>query len=703
MRSRLVAVFAGALLLAGLIAGPVTTPRVAAQTPLPGIQVLLGPNAIFGSGPWTNGQTVSVTIDDPLTLLNPDFGPANSGVVGQPCPPGPCGPGGWVVPVPSYVIKADDKVSAVSPSASVTNYVVENLSITEVDYGPNNWVKGTANAGRIPRVTVGPFAADRYPTAAGVPGRWTADFKVPTLYDLTPGQTILAILGVPGSGGTTVAFAPPPPPPDVGSVSGTVVGPDGPVVGGRVFSNASPPNTPPPGQYLTSTDAVGRFVTPPLNVGTYSLRFEGQPGSGLVGTAVVTVVKDITTPLDSDVNLVKLPSIWGTIKMLDENDQPVFPLPLPPGSDAVSNICMWQGPVGYGCIGMFLGRTADPQTGLFQHTELAPGTYTTSGFTLFGGWPQPQGTPIVSLELAAGDQVECTFILRANPNSTKARSAECVGATGGDGDGLITEGPTASYDGNGDGKPDVSQGNVATLPSSVDPQYVTIAAPDGMSLVNVTALNPASLNPLPPKDANVPFGAFGFTLLGGRGFEADVTLYLPDTTPPIDAYFKFQNSIWTQFESAVITAGGTRVALHLVDGRAGDGDGTANGVIVDPGAPADVFDFAGFFAPVDDLPVLNSVKAGRAIPVKFSLGGDQGLDIFAAGYPKSRSIDCDSQAPVDAIETTVDNAGNSTLTYDQSSQRYQFVWKTDKAWAGCRLLTLKLSDGTTHLANFKFN
>jgi hypothetical protein len=42
-----------------------------------------------------------------------------------------------------------------------------------------------------------------------------------------------------------------------------------------------------------------------------------------------------------------------------------------------------------------------------------------------------------------------------------------------------------------------------------------------------------------------------------------------------------------------------------------------------------IYDFDGFFNPVDNPDVLNRVKAGSAIPVKFSLGGDQGLDIFA--------------------------------------------------------------------------
>lgn len=114
------------------------------------------------------------------------------------------------------------------------------------------------------------------------------------------------------------------------------------------------------------------------------------------------------------------------------------------------------------------------------------------------------------------------------------------------------------------------------------------------------------------------------------------------------------------------------------------------------------YPFDGFFSPVDNEPVINVAKAGSAIPVVFSLGGNQGLNIFASGYPKSQVIACDATAPADGIDTTV-TAGGSSLTYDPSSGRYTYTWKTDKSWVGsCRALILKLQDGTIHRADFKF-
>jgi hypothetical protein len=111
-----------------------------------------------------------------------------------------------------------------------------------------------------------------------------------------------------------------------------------------------------------------------------------------------------------------------------------------------------------------------------------------------------------------------------------------------------------------------------------------------------------------------------------------------------------------------------------------------------------IYNFSGFFGPVDNLPVFNEVNADRAIPVRFSLAGNQGLEILTAS---SQTISCVPNAVIDRIEQTV-NATNSRLSYNASTNTYTYVWKTSKSWAKtCRQLVLTLNDGTQHLANFK--
>jgi hypothetical protein len=108
------------------------------------------------------------------------------------------------------------------------------------------------------------------------------------------------------------------------------------------------------------------------------------------------------------------------------------------------------------------------------------------------------------------------------------------------------------------------------------------------------------------------------------------------------------------------------------------------------------YNFSGFFQPVDNAPTLNVAKAGSAIPVKFSLGGDQGLDVFRAGYPQVTTVSCNTSAPTDVIETTV-TAGGSSLQYDPTAGQYTYVWKTNSNSAGtCVQFDLGLNDGSTH-------
>jgi hypothetical protein len=115
------------------------------------------------------------------------------------------------------------------------------------------------------------------------------------------------------------------------------------------------------------------------------------------------------------------------------------------------------------------------------------------------------------------------------------------------------------------------------------------------------------------------------------------------------------------------------------------------------------FPFNGFYQPVDNAPTVNRVQAGQAVPVKFSLGGNQGLDIFAAGYPRSHAVACNGRNPTDAIEQTV-ATGRSRLIYNAATARYTYAWKTEKAWSNtCRELVLKFKDNRVRRARFRFN
>jgi len=113
------------------------------------------------------------------------------------------------------------------------------------------------------------------------------------------------------------------------------------------------------------------------------------------------------------------------------------------------------------------------------------------------------------------------------------------------------------------------------------------------------------------------------------------------------------------------------------------------------------YNLFGFFAPVDNLPLLNSAKAGQAIPIKWRLTGANGIAISdpASFVSVSSSLGGLCGGSEDPVETY---AGSSGLQY-LGDGYWQFNWKTPKGYFGqCRTMTLTLSDGTTLDAYFKF-
>ena len=145
------------------------------------------------------------------------------------------------------------------------------------------------------------------------------------------------------------------------------------------------------------------------------------------------------------------------------------------------------------------------------------------------------------------------------------------------------------------------------------------------------------------------------------------------------------------------------IAVQFVDSN---GDGTLDRPTSHPNTSTLThryfvpYPFGGFQRPVDNPPAFNTIKAGQAVPIKFSLGGNRGLGILD-GAPLPHSAAC-SGGPTGPL-LPASTAGNSTLQYDAVSDTYTWVWKTDKAWAGsCRTLTVALDDRTEHTALFTF-
>jgi hypothetical protein len=111
--------------------------------------------------------------------------------------------------------------------------------------------------------------------------------------------------------------------------------------------------------------------------------------------------------------------------------------------------------------------------------------------------------------------------------------------------------------------------------------------------------------------------------------------------------------------------------------------------------------FRGFYLPVRNMPVQNTVMPGRALPVKFSVTGNQ-RESALAGNPTSIEVPCVPGVPEQPVKETVDFRG-SRLEMNRGTGEYRYYWKTSASWVGtCRKLVVKLVDGSTHEALFRF-
>ena len=112
--------------------------------------------------------------------------------------------------------------------------------------------------------------------------------------------------------------------------------------------------------------------------------------------------------------------------------------------------------------------------------------------------------------------------------------------------------------------------------------------------------------------------------------------------------------------------------------------------------------FSGFQSPVDEGGVLNIVKAGRAIPLRWRLTDASGSPVtsLATAAVTVQGLDCAAGSSGDLIEETT--AGGSGLQ-NLGDGYYQLNWKTPSWYANsCKTMRLNLGEGIVRTALFKF-
>ena len=107
----------------------------------------------------------------------------------------------------------------------------------------------------------------------------------------------------------------------------------------------------------------------------------------------------------------------------------------------------------------------------------------------------------------------------------------------------------------------------------------------------------------------------------------------------------------------------------------------------------------GFYSPVDMGSVVNTVKGGSTVPLKFELfaGTTELTDTSVIKFTATKT-DCTPGASEDAIEVTA--TGGTSLRYDSTGGQFIYNWKTPTG-AGCYTVTMTASDGSTITAYFK--
>jgi hypothetical protein len=115
-----------------------------------------------------------------------------------------------------------------------------------------------------------------------------------------------------------------------------------------------------------------------------------------------------------------------------------------------------------------------------------------------------------------------------------------------------------------------------------------------------------------------------------------------------------------------------------------------------------LFNWNGFEAPASEPPALNLVTRGALVPIRWQLpDGHGGYVRNTASFVSATvaTLSCGSASVVPYGESSGSPEG---ISFDDSNHTFTYNWATSADWTGCRKLTIKLKDNTTHVLRFKF-
>jgi CSLREA domain-containing protein len=185
--------------------------------------------------------------------------------------------------------------------------------------------------------------------------------------------------------------------------------------------------------------------------------------------------------------------------------------------------------------------------------------------------------------------------------------------------------------------------------------------------------------------------------------------------PAAGASYDFGNSVPAQptctasddlsgLKSCVVSGYSNAVGTHTMTATATDNAGrtaTATRTYTVLAAKA-----TGFYQPVDMNGVLNTVKGGSTVPVKFELfGGATNVEqkvLSAVGSMSASKVSCAAFTgdPVDAIEYLAPTSENTGLRFDLTGDQFIYNWKTPRSPNTCYSLTMTAADNTTKLVAY---